>query len=438
MKIIIIVVFLILFRLTKVRICDNLFRNVVYTFLAYWVVALLLSTTNPYGLNNVSAFTYIVLIVYVASFVVGCSVGNSKRQHPIRRSRIGVMIEGIVSNKAFQTFVLICDLFLLYLYIKEKALLLIYSAADLRLDLDELLYQGNSFLGLSKNMIIDPLTPIITFFSAYMLLYNRNKLVPLVLVLFYAIIAAFLGGSRGGILRLATYGLFTLLCKDYLSTNAVTKMGKGKLLTFSLIVIVVLIVMSNMTSQRLYGTQGFSWNAVMLGMDDLSQNFVTYCTGPFRALDYSFSSDYLTDLGGHKFGSCTFGFIDGLIAVFLGPLGIKYVPGFKVVASYLQENWIDIGNHMFNFAYTAPFMHYMDFGYLGIILCPFLFGFTFRRLVNKFYDKTNPFLLITIAYLFTVAIDSGFTWRLYRHNAGMTLLYLYILYKIYNNRKILR
>lgn len=429
---IIVFIFLFLFQLTNNRAKDKLLKYVIYTFLGYWLVALVLSSTNPYGLDSVEVSTYAVLVIYVASFVLGCTVVGNTTPVQTESSMIGTMIDDVTTNKLFQIFVLACDLFLLNLYIKEQALLSIHSAADIRLDLDELLYQGNSFLGLGKNMIIDPLTPVMTFFSSYMLLYNRKKLIPLALVLFYAIIAAFLGGSRGGILRLATYGLFALLCKNYLSPNGRSKMSIGRLFSFSIVVGVVLIVMSNMTSQRLYGTAGFSWDAVILGMDDLSQNFVTYCTGPFRALDHSFTNDYLNTLGGYKYGSCTFGFIDGLIAVFLGPLGVKYTPGFKVVSSYLQENWIDIGGHMFNFAYTAPFMHYMDFGYIGVVLCPFVFGLILRRLVNKFYEHKNPFLLITVAYLFTVAIDSGFTWRLYRHNAGMTLLYLYFLYRIYD------
>lgn len=428
MIVLIVVTFLLFYLFIKSVISNTFLKKILYIFIGYWFVALLLSSFDPFELNHVSDSVYIILITYVFSFVIGCSTIRNRILTNQRFIEIGEEINSIASSFLFKLFVVACDVFLLNLYIKEQSLLNLYSTADLRIDLDELLYQGNSFLGLGKNMVIDPLTPIMTFLGSYLLLYNRKLVVPLILVLFYAVVAAFLGGSRGGVLRLVTYGLFALLAKDFLVISYRPNLGKRKLLSFFLVAIIVFIIMSNMTAQRLYGTSGFSFDAVILGGEDLCQNFITYSTGPFRALDHSFSNNYFEKLGGYKFGSCTFGFIEGLLSVFLGPLGIKYVPEYKIVSSFIQDNWIYIGGHMFNFAYTASFMHFMDFGYVGIFICPFIFGVIFSYIIKRFYHTGNPFLLIIIAYLFTVAIDSGFTWRLYRHNAGMTLLYLYFLY----------
>lgn len=437
---IIIAIIAFLFILSYFNISNTILRNMVLVFLLFWCSTLTLSTFNPFNLFNVSYSTYFLLLLFVISFTVGVLSYKSIAIQKVNNTpNFGFLIDKIITNKLFVLFIILLDAVLLYLYVKEQSILAMYSVAEMRVNIDELLYEGNSFLGLTRNMIIIPITPIITFLGTYLLMYNRKHIFPLALVMFFVGVSALLGGSRGGILRIAIYCIFMIICKEVFANGG--KKNKSMfpiIVKFIPILIAVLIVMSNMTAQREYDMHGFSWKGVVLGAESLSKHFITYCTGPFRALDYSFQNEYLERVGGYKFGGCTLGFIDGMISLVLNTIGINYRPAYRELATLLQENWILIGGgESFNFAYTALIFPYMDFGLFGIILIPFIFGRIVAIISNRFVKTKNPMLLIVLGYLFTVMIDTIFTWRLYRHQAFITFMYIFLLY-IWYKKKYLR
>lgn len=438
---IIITVFAILFAISYVNLKNTILRNMVFIFLGFWGTTLVLSNFNPFNLYDVSNRTYFLLLLFVISFSAGALSSKSINQNETGFNSLNFshLIEDIITNKLFLALIFVLDIVLLYLYIKERSILAYYSVAEMRVNLDELLYEGNSFLGLTRNMIILPITPIVTFLGTYLLMYNRKHYISLFLVLFFVLISALLGGSRGGILRIAIYCIFMIICKDVFSTKGHKKAIWPMLIKFIPILALVLIIMSNMTAQREFDLNGFSWEGTILGVESLSRHFVTYCVGPFRALDYSFQNEYLDIVGGYKFGGCTFGFIDGMLALILNKLGINYVASYKELASLLQDNWISIGGgESFNFAYTAALFHYIDLGILGVVLFPFIFGKIVTKITNKFILSCNPMLLVLLGYLFTIMIDTVFTWRLYRHQAFITFGFIACIYIWYKKNYLRR
>lgn len=433
---IIITVFALLFAITRINLNNIIYRNMILVFLTFWGTMLILSNFNPFNIYDVSNRTYFLLLLFVISFSAGALSSKSLKCNVQSNNSINFnhLIEMLIVNKLFIFIITLLDIVLLYLFIKEQSILAYYSVAEMRVNLDELLYEGNSFLGLTRNMIIVPITPVVTFLGTYLLMYNRKYKIPLILVLFFVIISALLGGSREGILKIAVYCVFMIICKDCFTLKGYHKKAIWPMLIkFIPILALVLIVMSNMTAQREFNINGFSWNGVVLGAESLSKHFVTYCVGPFRALDYSLENEYLETVGGYKYGGCTLGFIDGMLSLILNALGINHVASYKELTSLLQDNWISIGGgESFNFAYTAAIFHYIDLGLLGVCLFPFIFGRIIARIANRFSKTNNPVLLVLLGYLFTVMIDTIFTWRLYRHQAFITfafIAYLYIWYK---------
>ncbi len=430
----ILVLFILLFCITnKVIKNNNILRKMLNTFLSIWGFSLFLSRFNPFGLYQVHDETYMLLLLFVVSFCIGVFSVRFV-YYPIRTNyesyRIMSFIESILSNKLFLLLTIFLDIILVYLYVKQQVLLSVYSVAEMRVNIDELLYEGNSMLGLCRNLIITPITPIMTFLATYMLIYDRKHKLSLLIISFFVVVSSLLGGSRGGIMRIFICCIFMYYCKDYLFINKpYRKKTFPTLLIVLLVAFLVLIIMSNMTAQREYNITGFSLEGIKLGVQSLSRHFVTYCLGPFRALDYSFSNNYLIQIGGHTNGSCTFGFVDGMISLVLNNLGINYIPRYSQLSTLLQDNWITIGSgDSFNFAYTALIFFYSDFGILGILIFPIILGRIIAIIANKFLTTLNPSMLIILSYLFTIMIDTIFTWRLYRHDAFVTLVFLFYLY----------
>lgn len=429
MIIVVSVLLFFLLTLLNLRVKDKITRNMMYAFYAFWGISLLLSCFNPYGLHQVSLSTYILLLIFLICFTFGVvtapTVGIKYRQQSYN---YGYYLNLITSNRFVLFVVILLDCFLINIYVMKQAILESHTVLELRTDLDELLYQGNSFLGLTNNLIVQPLTPIINLCAAYLLVYNRKKIIPTIIFAIFITLSALISGSRGGFISLVSYVFFVIICKSMFSGN-VKVLSNKNILYFIIFVLVVLIVIANMTAQRLYNIHEFSFQTILLGVEDLSKHFVTYLVGPFRALDYALENNYLEIVGGYQYGRCTFGFVDTMLQLVLNNLGINYEAGVKSLASYLQNNWIDIGNNnSFNFAYTAILFFYIDFGLLGVFMFPFVLGYVSRMIVNKLYTKNNPFIMVLCAYLFTILYGTGFTWRLYRYNSLVTIVFIIFLY----------
>ena len=191
-----------------------------------------------------------------------------------------------------------------------------------------------------------------------------------------------------------------------------------------------------MTAQRNHGVNGFSLQAVSIGVDDLLQDFASYSIGPFRAFDHAINSDYVSRFGGYQYGRCTFGFVDCFFELIVRRLGIGYNSAYSKVINVLQNEWIDIGGgNTFNFAYTAVLSFYTDLGYVGVVLFPFLFGYIFNYFVMKFEKKQNVALLVLLSFFFFVAVFTVFSWRLDRHNSTFLFIYLYIISRRLDKKK---
>lgn len=439
---VIIITFVVFFILAKSHQFDPIAKLILYSYLSYWGIALFLSSINAYDVHPVKPTTYFLLLVNVLSFTLGMCLYKRKDSSPIlvesnSNHSIAMLFELLLSNKFYLLFLFVADVFLAYIYSKQQVLLSIYDMSDIRVNVDELLFEGNSFLGLFNNIVISPISPIVLTVSCYALLFKRNKVLPLILSSIYIIISSLNSGSRGGVFRLIVYCVFLYMLRDiFVGKNNHKKQGSPSWLLVLALSVAVIAIMSYMTAQRTYGINDFSWETIQMGFDSLMEQFVTYSIVPFKALDYSFDHNYFEILGGYKYGRCTFGFIDGFISLVLNYLGIPFQSNSSVVIDLLQNNWIDCGgSHTHNFAYSAVFMFYQDFGVLGVLIFPFIFGYTIMVFISKFRDCYNPFILVLLANFFYIALYSTFTWGMYRHTQFFTFLYLYIGYKWFENRR---
>jgi len=406
--------------------------------IAMWTFIFFISLQNPYGLLPVSAKTYTLLLIYVCSLVIGLSVSNKRNVNSSKYIKFDNVIQKqldyLLDNKYVLIIVSICILFLLYIFSKQQAILLQISAMQLRNEgVQDLLFEGNSLLGLFNNFVVKPFTFIIEILVAYVLLYRRTKVLPLFLFTTEVLLSALIGGSRGVFLKILVYIIFIYFCCPFLQNKSSRKANLKLLLSVLVFAIIIFTTVSYLTAQRLYNIKEFSIDAVLLGFDSMLIHIETYLVGPFRALDYAFENDYFNKLGGPTLGRSTLGFIEGFFEIFFGKLGIDYTPANNIIYKTLQNNWIWIGRD-FNFAYTPLLNYYMDFGLLGILIIPFVFGMIIKKYCLKLYRSKNLAILFLLAFFFNVIFESHFGWVLYHWNCFLILIYIYIIYKYFNKR----
>ena len=443
MSLIIVIVFAILLWIVRISVANSVMRSVMYVYLGYWALSILVSLTNPYGFYIVSDKTYALLLINVIAFTAGVLVYGNKGTTAVKSTQLKNVqfdIEHIIDSKLFMAILIISDIILIVLYMRFAALLASYSAVEVRTEAD-LLFEGSSFLSLTYNLFLNPFCSIVMFLASYLIIFNRKKILPLLLMILFVYIYSEVTVSRLSFFRLFLCVIFILFCRSIFArtVHRRRRFSVGSFLGVISSVIIVFSILAFMTAQRNHGVNSFSFQAVSIGADDLLHDFASYSVGPFRAFDYAINADYISEFGGLQYGRSTLGFIDCFFELILRRVGVNYHSSYSKVIDLLQNEWIDIGGgSTFNFAYTAVFTHYIDLGYVGVILFPFLFGLIFHYFVRQFEKSQSTAILILLSYLFFVAVFTVFNWRLDRHNSTFLFIYLYFMNKLINRKMVIR
>ena len=192
------------------------------------------------------------------------------------------------------------------------------------------------------------------------------------------------------------------------------KHGTIKLSVKSIIValllgIVSVIGISAITNFRDYGTLTMDKTALKENYEDTKERVLSYSVLPIVLFDRSLKEDYMNTFGGPLLGKATFAGPELYVGNTLKRIFPNYKTGNDIVINYIQSNYYPVSPSMnANFAYTGIFYHYHDFGILGVIFLPLIFGITFRKLILSFYNKRNIFLLALIGLMYFMMMYSIF------------------------------
>lgn len=416
-------------------------RRVSLLFFLIWCFLLILSIFNPNNLKPVSPVAYLYISTFVLMVLTGLNFYNvSENTGKISSyNTIPSAFNHIATNKWMLTVLIIADLFLIFFCFQLRDLLEKMSALDYRNTggLQNFLFDGNSIIGLTYTFLVTPMTFFSNIFLAYLILFNRKAIFPIILYAIFIVLRSYLEGQRSGLVDVFIFiAFFIFCCPFFISDKKNKKTVRVKMIKniffIGIISLAAFSILSFMTNQRLHNENEFSMNAVSDGANDTFNHLLIYSIGPFRALDYAIDNNYIGRLHGYAFGRSTFGFVDYSLQLILNNLGIKYNTANGHIYKLLQDNWISIPND-FNFAYTAIFNFYIDFGFLGVLIIPFILGALVKILIIKFTNTCNPITLLAIAYLFYVLINSYFTWRMYDMSAMVTIIWLFIFKRMLKN-----
>ncbi len=414
---IIIICFFCTIAVAKASVKDRISRFFVLSYLIYWFFSFCCSFLNPYGLYEVSDKAYFYLLLNVISFVVGFIALRIDKDYRNRE----LSIDKIIQHPIFLAIVIIGIVEALVLF-STRLSVLSYIDDDhttYRADFIELVFEGNALLLYSYYLFLFPLYFFLLTLVSYMILFYRKwKLI--FFFLLYLIPFMMLSEGRSQFL---TFGLIMLIIYAIFGE----KHRKLKVKDISLITLAAILIyasMANITANR----QKVSFDE---GTSLLNETFISYSIWPFRAFDYALSHDYIEKAGGYQYGRASFCGMDFLVSSFLKRFGIRYQSSRDITNGYLQGTQVPIAkDRTMNYAYTNAMYHYYDFGVIGIVIFPFMFGLFCRFIIKKYYTDKSLSLLAILSFLYFIAMHTVFSWYF---NKPFTLLYILILLIVNNH-----
>lgn len=414
---------------------DNLSKRVFTVSVILWLVILIISSFNPYDLKPVSLGVYVLMLLYITSFVSGAmafgETSYCKRKiEKINRGEIiktRIDIEKIATDKRFIVIYLLCLLGASYLFYKQQAIIISENLGVLRENFYNLMFEGQPMLAMVYNYILAPFFYILIVVETYLLLYKRRWSY-IILYFPFIILYGALAGGRIRFMAVIIDAIFMLLMG---STFGIEKKQVKKSIRAGLLLLIIIVGILSFVSMFRLGETEASSEGFLAGFDRFSEQIIVYSVGSLRAFDIALQNNYIDRLGGFQFGAATFcGVMKFFEPILRHLFGIQMEISYDhIVSGFLQTEEIDIGLHHyeeFNFAYTSAFIHYLDSGFIGVIIFPFLFGVLCRyTLVSLQYRLTFPKLVISSIYFYTI-LYSVFTFFLINGYGVEVLILMWI------------
>lgn len=397
---------------------DNFSKFVGNSFIIYWFGSLIISTFRPLGLYEISNKAYVLLILGGFAFILGMLfVGN--RPYALSRT-INKDTDFLLTNKIF----LICLLLLTLYYLPHLKEAILYSQLQgkaARVNPDTDIHPDNKIFSSVYNQLgflLFHLTNVV--FWRGILYFKTKYTFPLVIVGSYILIFCLLNGGRVVVMILLMYLIFLFFYKHKFRIRIKPKdlilWGSGFLFA--------LLLMSYITAYRKTGTYFIESADLKESLGETVERIVSYSTLPFVLFDRALTNDYFMELGAPYLGRVTFSGLDHALWLLLRNF-INYEPTLNTIVAFFQENYFSVSTlKEANYAYTGLLYHYLDFGYIGIVFLPCLFGVLFRRLIHRVNKTDNIFLLSLSGLYYFMMLHAVFSCYL---NKRWVIFYIIIL-----------
>lgn len=404
---------------------DRLSKRVLSFYLFFWFAALCLSISGFQGLHTPHISTIFILLGHLLTFVLGFSVVKVERySHDIRKEMplFDIQINTVVSSKKFIIVLIISLVYVSSMFaIFFKEVMVADALVDVRKDFysGEMLGSGFSFI---NTYFLIPFHGFLLSVFGYLTFYKRN--VVWVLSGVHIIMYSLLSAGRNEFVNIILIIVFFAICIGrYASSNQ-----RKNYIVFAFLIIFIYSIMGFLTGNRSGLSRG---NSLSDGMEETNTHIIAYLGGPVVAFDYALNSNIINECGGYQYGAMTFASIDEV--EFMGEAILRKVAGgipreraISKIGSYLRDNYIDVGTPWrWNALYTSCIYYYLDFGILGVLLLPFIFGAIVRYLIRCTYRYKSVFFIILIAFVFYILVNTFQRFFLYRMSQ---LLLLFVLY----------
>lgn len=403
----IIIIILVIFFGIRLSNMDKLSKNILYFYLGFWGIAIFLSALNLLKFYPVDYSTYLLLLLHLVAFVIGFAVyGISGTQRRIVNVvRLEHQINRFVDNKVFRVLLIVLTLYVLSLFVVYFQKIMLYNnLADIRSQF----YDGSEIYGsqfrILNQWLLKPFSIFVTPLFAF-LCFKRRDWVCLLLGVFLLVYNS-LSAGRFGYVKIAIGFVFVVFC----ILPRLKKKSRNWIVMLLALVGVYALVM--FTTVARLGSFSSASSMSETGSEIMGENAVLSITQPIKGLDYAINNGYVERVGGYQYGELTFTSFEKVINPFFRLIGA----GFHISATDLafkQEEYIDIGySRKQNALYTSVLWYYLDFGWFGAIIFPFLFGLLIRLSVMQFYKYQTLPLVLLIGYFFQLMLFSLFDFQI--------------------------
>lgn len=381
---------------------DYFSRFAVIIFCCYWGISMAISSFQLYSFFEVSFTTYIMLLIGSSMFIIGMclpKLKNVKKNNNLYK--LDCQLSNLVNNKFIIIALLLIALYMLR-YLLNALVLAEVDTHYITEDREENMFEGNKYAYLYSLYLLKPVTLYIFSIFSYSLIRKIHiNIVSLTVYIFILVENCIIAGGRS---------IFLIFVIFFISFYRILhpKLPKLKIKNFLIIGVTIMIFLIGMVYMNSYRKNGkFEYDSTAIA--EPFELFVKYSTLPMVLLDYSIKEDYVERLGGFQYGRASFLGIDNYIQPIKKRFGMDAESGYYIV-NYLQFKWVSCSpTDSYNYAYTAIFYHYLDFGWFGVILIPLFLGLIFRFIIIRYYYKQSFPWLILIGICMYMMCNSVFS-----------------------------
>lgn len=442
-----ITVFLLLFFINKTIIKNKLIVKGVNLLNIWWIIILIISTFNPYGLYEVSTYTYLIVIIslfflnfgnFVSYFITLKNknfVSDDGNNEVI--STISYQLDRVNRSKIMFILTIIFTFIVFrYMNLYKYEVVVNNNLAESRMMRFEI---GTIFKSPVEILLY---MYIIETFAHFAILYTAISIVwfkfskLFFLTLFFTYCYVSFGSGRLLLIELIIIIIILFIIrKNYINES----FEKFKLKKQNYLIYIIMFLFSFISyfysiflSLFRTGNSELTTKNLEEGNSLFFEHIVIYLVGALRTLDYGINI-HSQKIESYTFGTLSFGGMDQLINNLFNIFGIKYLNNLSIVGKITFEPIYIGGGNEFNALYTYIFPMYLDFGICGVILISFIFGFSLNKLIFFFQKKIDLFSLLILVFfikvLFIGVLKANF-------QSPSVLILFVILYVYFINNKL--
>ncbi|MFC0475737.1 O-antigen polymerase [Robertmurraya beringensis] len=429
--IIFILILMVLLSLILTVVSRDMFNNIINPISIYsiwWTINSIISSLGLFGLFKPDVDVYMMVLLSIIAFSVGCIIIVSKRDKTGNLKKIDIKSNDIKGNVNYRNVIVInlaAILFMIPYTLEAIEIFINHGAAILRaVSLSE-----DGLTGSLLNLVIIQWL-VLGIFTATMitatiqLTLSKGKKILFFLALVVILVYTFTFGGRWIIYRfIVMLVLSSLFLKSFKKYDIKILKRRKVTLLLSIVGIVSMLVI---TSQR--SLPGLS----------IAGNLVTYFTGSFTMLDILTNLESYPDIGGgYLFGFASIGgLIAPLLTTFSVITGIEILRPDEIVLGVTGQDYVIGTNTIYNAFATSLYTFGRDFGILGVIIIPFIFGIVCSLVF--IYVKRKQSLRAYQLYIFFLylIISSTMQWDLIHPWPWFTMFFLWVFTKKEKYKKI--
>ncbi|WP_437920235.1 O-antigen polymerase [Sphingobacterium sp. LRF_L2] len=395
--------------------------NIQSIFCLMWAMICWLASLRLFDMVAFSDRPYLVISIGCVSFSFGYWAYIRKK----RIVKVGERDSYSLNLRIYNGLYYISIVLLFILAIRVIGLLQMGVPYSVIRDLYGEIGESNSLLQSKAEIFINTfiLVALVPVFNAFLILHFFNYLKlskkQIIQIVLLAVLYCFVTGSRIVITNLIFQALILVMTFRI-------KIPMKEVRKVAVVGVVLYFAISFISENRQKDHALVDWGT--------KETYYAYSSLAVPMLDH-----YLTIADRTNFMTYGMTTVYGVCRVILLPYlvaGGAYPDFFLYTESFFKQidEYIPIFYGVQHNAFVSIFLYfYLDFGYVGVILGCFLYGFLFRYFIVRAYNKRDVYSIL-IFLIFVISLAKCFArWEFV--NAGYVLAFIYIPFLLKKNKK---